>query len=432
MRPLGLFLLFIAVLFPIPWFLELTVKHDIEAVFSQYLGSVALICMGISQVLATRLKILEVIFGGLDRIYVQHKWLGITAMITLMLHDVIDSEMKNLGRETWLADIAEESGEIALYGLLILVFVTLVTQIPYGMWKKSHKFIGVFYALCAFHFLFILKPFALTDPLGIYLSSFCIVGIASYLYLLLIERFMRRDKPYQVAEIQSHGGVTELSLTPVQKGITHKPGQFAFLDLGGERHPFTVASAPNKTQTLRFFVKSLGNYTQDLPDRIKAGSPAKVSQGYGRFLFKRKSQTQVWIAGGIGITPFIAWIDSLEATSPQQIHLYHCIRGAFPFTSQLQEIVRQYPNVTLNIINSAIEPRLSASRLKADLKEQFSSASFSFCGPEAMRESLKEELASLGISKSRLRYEEFELRSGLNLAIFARIIMPVFRVFRRA
>jgi len=40
---------------------------------SQYFGSAALIVMAISQLLATRFRVLEVIFGGLDRIYVLHK-----------------------------------------------------------------------------------------------------------------------------------------------------------------------------------------------------------------------------------------------------------------------------------------------------------------------------------------------------------------------
>ena len=94
---------------PIPWFSALAGQHDPIALLSQYFGSAALIVMAISQLLATRFRVLEVIFGGLDRIYVLHKWLGISALA------------------------------------------------------------------------FILRPFALTDPAGLYVLAFCVIGILSYL-----------------------------------------------------------------------------------------------------------------------------------------------------------------------------------------------------------------------------------------------------------
>ena len=73
MRVAGLLLIFAALAAPIPWFISLTSQRDAIAVLSQFLGSEALILMGVSQFLATRMRWMEVIFGGLDRIYVLHK-----------------------------------------------------------------------------------------------------------------------------------------------------------------------------------------------------------------------------------------------------------------------------------------------------------------------------------------------------------------------
>jgi len=53
---------------------------------SQYFGSTALIIMAISQLLATRFGFLEIIFGGLDRIYALHKWLGIGTLAFILMH----------------------------------------------------------------------------------------------------------------------------------------------------------------------------------------------------------------------------------------------------------------------------------------------------------------------------------------------------------
>ena len=98
MKLTGLLIIVVACLLPAIWMVPLANKHDALAVFSQYLGCVALITMGITQLFATRFAWLEPVFGGLDRIYVQHKWLGIVAMVTVLLHDTIDAEMDNLGR----------------------------------------------------------------------------------------------------------------------------------------------------------------------------------------------------------------------------------------------------------------------------------------------------------------------------------------------
>ncbi len=118
MKPLGIIIILLAIIFPLPFYVELLSKFQATSLFSLYLGSTALILMAISQLMATRFPGVQLIFGGLDRVYLLHKWIGIFAVSAMMLHDVIDAEFDNLGRETWLMDIAEEGGEIALYGLL--------------------------------------------------------------------------------------------------------------------------------------------------------------------------------------------------------------------------------------------------------------------------------------------------------------------------
>jgi predicted ferric reductase len=169
----GLILTFGALLTPVIWLPGLAGKHDTVTLFSQYLGMAALIAMALSQVIATRLGFVERVFGGLDRSYILHKWLGIGAMVAILLHDTIDAEMDGLGRETLLSDGAETAGELCLYGLLILVVITIATFIPYHLWRWTHRIMGVFFVMGAFHFLFILKPFTNGDPLGLYVSAFC-------------------------------------------------------------------------------------------------------------------------------------------------------------------------------------------------------------------------------------------------------------------
>lgn len=58
---------------PLMWMVPLAATHPNTAMFSQYLGVFALIKVAITQILTTRMKFVEPIFGGLDRVYVLHK-----------------------------------------------------------------------------------------------------------------------------------------------------------------------------------------------------------------------------------------------------------------------------------------------------------------------------------------------------------------------
>lgn len=214
MRLLGLIIIVVAILVSLYWFLPMAAR-DGSASLSQYLGAAALIAMGILQLLATRWKALEFVFGGLDLIYVLHKWLSIGAMAAILVHDTLDAEIDRLGGETWLSDLAETLGEVSLYGFLILVTLTLVTFIPYHLWRWTHKLLGGFFLASFFHFAYIQKPFELTDPAGLYVLAFCVLGSICYLITTLgVPRLFFRHQ-YEVTELRQTGGALSLTLMPV-------------------------------------------------------------------------------------------------------------------------------------------------------------------------------------------------------------------------
>ena len=121
MRALGLLIIVSTTLVPAVLLAALPNVSDKVALFSQYIGIAALILMAWSQPMATRLPGVETLLGGLDQVYVIHKWAGITAMAAILLHDTIDADMSGIGRETVVTEIAETLGELSLYGLLIRV-----------------------------------------------------------------------------------------------------------------------------------------------------------------------------------------------------------------------------------------------------------------------------------------------------------------------
>ena len=85
-------------------------------------------------------------------------------------------------------------------------------------------------------------------------------------------------------------GLTELTLRPLGKPLTFKPGQFAFVFIeakdGWHRHPFTIASGSGD-EALRFTVKGLGDYTAGLTNLVEPGMPAVIGGPHGYFEHQR-------------------------------------------------------------------------------------------------------------------------------------------------
>jgi predicted ferric reductase len=424
MRAGGLVLIIAALVAPIPWFIDLTLKYPAAEVFSLYLGSCSLIAMGMGQFLVTRVPGLETIFGAQDQLYVLHKWLAITGLICLGLHDIIDADIDGLGRETFLNDIAEDIGEIAYYGLLVLTVVTLITFVPYHMWRVSHKFVGAFFIAGAAHYAFILKPFELTSNLGLYVLSFSAVGTLSYLYLLLLYPRLPGAARYLVEDIKHHRDMTDITLKPNGRGIRHRAGQFAFIsfDIRGleESHPFTISSAPSTDGSLRFSIRPLGDYTNRLKTTLQIGSAAKVYGAFGKFFPRKSGHVQIWIGAGAGITPFLSWVGDIKEEEQTQIHLFYCVRDKehAAYVQELVELAAHTPSLTLHIIDSTTDERLTAKSLVDKTSTDLKNAYVCFCGPKPMREAMKRDLVRFGLRASRFHYEHFEIRSGIGVLKF--------------
>ena len=420
MRIPGLFLCTLLLAIPLVHFAPLLATKSVLAVASQYLGFFALIAMAQIMVLATRLPGVELLYGGLDRVYVLHKWLGITALTAVLLHETMDAEIKGLEFGTRFDDLAEDIGELGYNGLLALIAITLMTFIPYHWWRVSHKFMGVVFAMAAFHAWFIEKSFSNSSPMGLYILALSGIGVLAYIYTLVPARWMQRMHSFQVTRVEDAGDAVSVTLTPQDKGISHRAGQFAFIGLENaahsETHPFTISSAPGPDSSLRFTVKPLGEGTMQLVDAVKVGQKAQVSQAFGHFRFSRPGKPQVWIAGGIGITPFLAWAGQLPCVHAP-VDLFICCKSAGD-VAHLDELRRRAStdkNFNIHMCESRSGHRISAGFVQ-DHVPDLSKAIVSFCGSEALRDVLRENLASLGVKRRNFHYEEFKIRSGLPLA----------------
>jgi predicted ferric reductase len=177
-----------------------------------------------------------------------------------------------------------------------------------------------------------------------------------------------------------------------------------------EQHPFTISSAPHE-ETLRLSIKSSGDWTQHLHENLQPGANAFVDGPYGEFSYRAGSQTQVWIAGGIGITPFISWIRDFEIAAPEKdIDFFYTttVPEEALFLEEIEKGVR-HAGFRAHISHSARDGRLNADKIIKTCGG-LAGKDIYLCGPPPMVEGFRMAFTARGVKPSNIHYEEFSFR----------------------
>ncbi|WP_295434401.1 ferric reductase-like transmembrane domain-containing protein [uncultured Thiodictyon sp.] len=397
-------------------------------------GLLAISLMSLAMVLATRPLWLERPLGGMDRVYRMHKWTAILAVSFAAMHwlledsdDLIQSVFGRLGRPLEeqfsgllhdLRDVAGDLGEIGIYLLLGMVVVSLLKLFPYKFWRHVHRAMPLLYLVLAFHAAMLAPSYYWSQPLGLLLGVLLVAGsYAAVMSLLGLIGQGRRARGTIVSIATPARDVTEVvcQLEPRWRG--HRAGQFAFVrfDRFEGHHPFTIASADQGDRRVTFLIKALGDYTRALPGRIAVGQAVTVEGPYGHFELPRRNPEarQIWVAGGIGITPFIAWLEALRAKPDASLvaDLHYSTRNCEgdPFVERLKGLCADLPGVSLHIHDSQAGGTLTAEQL-ASGHDGLHNTEVWFCGPRAFAKRLRIGLTRAWRGRLRFHQEAFEMR----------------------
>ena len=395
-----------------------------------YLGEIfattAIVLLSCSLVLATRAPLLERFFGGLDRMYLWHRWSAVAGVVLLPLHDALVTSAPDPN----LNELGSVLGQVALIGLVVLLLWALAPRLSAVMrrlptnvqrWFTLHRLTGLFVVTGLVHG-------ALVDPvlrrstilLGWY-AAVAVVGTAAYVYRELFLRFFSRrwQYDYTVKAINRlDPRALEVVLAPTARPLQFVAGQFVFVHFGGsaewERHPFSVSSAPQE-RDLRLSIEALGDYTQHLSDTLQPGAPAIVSIAFGLFDYRQGTLEQVWIAGGIGITPFRSWIRAFPTEQQMEfdIDLYYTVRTEDEalFLDEIRAAATQHPSFRPHIIYSQRDGSLTMEHIvETSGGGTIVAKDVYMCGPRGMVESFQHSLHKLGVPPMHIHFEQFTFR----------------------
>jgi predicted ferric reductase len=399
--------------------------------FGLFVGASSILLMAWSFVLAVRLPFLEPLFGGLDRMYRVHRWAGTLAVVAMFLHIRAEPDIRGgfRGAAESIAESAEELAGVAEIVLYVLIAASLVRWMPYRWWRLSHKLLGVPYLFACFHFFTAEKPYANGSVWGWWFGAWMLVGALAWVHRVVVRDVVSPGRRHVVTSATRSGDTLELLLAPADgRPLGHRVGQFAFVKLQvpgmREPHPFTIASSPGAAE-LRFLIRSLGDWSGRLQTTDLTGAEAVVEGPYGRFRPLAGSGTRLWVAGGVGITPFLAAVASLcdeaalatgnrSATDgPEPPTLAYCVRSRADAMA-LAELERAAASglIRLSLHVSDEGTRLEPATLAALVgRTDLRGVHVSVCGPATLVSAV--ERAARGSRASSVHSEDFDIRQGV-------------------
>ncbi|MGI5818731.1 MAG: ferric reductase-like transmembrane domain-containing protein [Armatimonadota bacterium] len=377
-------------------------------------------------VFGARLRLLDEAFG-LDRVLRIHRVTGATAVVLALLHPMLlyvtpQYEYGAFSLDRW----PEALGALALTALLFIAVTSIwrkLLGLRYETWHRLHYLGFAVVVLAGVHSLQLGSDLFNGPERTVWMAV-----LGAYALLFVWARVIRpriiaarRWTVERVAPV-SHD-TWRLDLAPRgHRGIRQLPGQFGLLtlhrdDAPNERHPFTISSPPREDGSVSFTIKQSGDYTERIGETPE-GVSAVVEGPWGQFSHLRHGgERLVMIAGGVGITPILSMIRHMAARGDERsITLIWGNRTEADILYR-EEIEGLAERLDLRVIHVLSEQEdyagetghLDAALLARLLDDGERSGEVYLCGPPPMMALVRDALGGLGIPRSRIHSERFEL-----------------------
>ena len=353
-----------------------------------------------------------------------HKWLGKYATPMIFLHPLLITYSKS---EVWfysvIPQIATKSerhillGQIALFLLFMtwIVSAYLRERIGFRPWKYLH------------YFAYICVPFVLlhVPDLGSQEQSYPLVMLY---YLAIVVTFitfsilrlrslLNLDRKEYI--ITSHSQLTDIDRQLVVRprtSLLHTPhmGQYVYIKLGyiSEDHPFSVTSYEKSTGDITLTYRSAGMYTKELA-KLTDGATVYMSGPFGTFTqeLNDKQTPVVYIAGGIGVTPFVSRIIEEGAQREQWLFAANRTKETAVLSQDLKSALGDRHVSFYNHESDELGPNEERGYITAASIQKYIADPLRYhyyiCGPTPMMAAVRKELASLGIPEDVIFSEKF-------------------------
>jgi predicted ferric reductase len=384
------------------------------------LGFWGFLLFGLNFVLATRWRWVERLLGGLDRVYALHGLLGRWTLALVLLHlgILIVQALPDWGlAATYVVpglDLSYTLGGAGVLLLTLLVAATLWVRFPYQRWLASHRWMGVPYILGGAH--------AIVAQGDWYLWLLTVAGSYAWIYSAFLYRRLGPRHQGTIRRVVGLHGVTELTIG-FERPHGFQPGQFVFLSvtrsaagLPNELHPFSISAILDE-RTFRISAKRLGDYTARLGE-LTPGDAVTVYGSYGSFGARGLATRgdALWVAGGIGVTPFLSLLRHLAEGNTGHTGRILFVwtvgeRADAVYLEEIQALAAQLPGLRFHLHVTASDGLLTAKGLENLAGEgTLAQRRILLCGPPPMMRAITAQSVARGVRRSYIVSEEFALR----------------------
>ena len=194
-----------------------------------------------------------------------------------------------------------------------------------------------------------------------------------------------------------------------------KAGQFIYYKIphsdpdsrGAMRH-FTIASAPHENNirlTTRFFKEDGSSFKKALK-KLETGSQIDAFSNEGSFTVDNSRDKYIFIAGGIGITPFRSILMDLSYQNKiSNIILFYGNRDKnIVFKDKLEEISAKNPGLKIHYIISPV--KIDFEILNREVPDLLDRRCY-ISGPMKMIKSIERSVIGGGVSPEKIKTDYF-------------------------
>lgn len=210
-------------------------------------------------------------------------------------------------------------------------------------------------------------------------------------------------------------------------GFEFKPGQAMEVklenppetDAEGNSRAFSIASAPHEPYVM-FATRMRDTAMKNSLKKIPLGTELHVDGPWGDLkLHTRATRPAVFLAGGIGITPFRSIVlDAAKNKLPHKLWLFYSNHGPedAPFLEELERAEKENPN--FKMIATMTDMKKSSrswhgktgfvdKKMLTEAIGDLNAPIYYIAGPGAMLNAMKKMLLEAGVNEDDIRAEEF-------------------------
>jgi predicted ferric reductase len=369
---------------------------------------------------------------GFDRLTVWHRRNGRAVILLLLAHTVLvtvgyaGSDQLRLGAEIsslWhdYPGIVTATIGTALLCLVVVSSLVIVRRrLPYELWHLVHLTAYAGIALAWSHQIPTGNEFTTAHTASRYWTGLILATLALLVVFRIVVPLVRGlALGLRVSEVREElPGVVSIVVTGRGIGrLRARSGQFLlwrFLTLGRvlQAHPFSLSRAPDG-RSLRITVKDAGRFTRRL-GALEPGTRVFAEGPFGTFTdAARRRPRAAYIAGGIGITPIRAMLETAPGAHGDLALVYRVVDERDAIFRDELEALASARGADVAIVagdhrDAACSDLLSPDHLRA-LVDDIADRDVYVCGPPAMADGVVASLRRLGVPRRHIHLERFAL-----------------------